>query len=214
MEDGRIYCLVERDAVSEVDGITFDLTTTAYHLLIASGSTAKSLSIGEHGPNRVASRNPILFTENPEDITEADPKLSRTLLLLHGSFMIVSWIGTSIIGVFAARYFKTIWRGNQIFGKDIWFFIHQASMSTTWVLTISAVIIIWIDLGEWKNSAHSLLGIITTSLCFIQPFAAFFRPKPTDEARPISNFMHALVVSLNLHGCCFLHQKRVTLSQH
>lgn len=191
-----IYCLVERDPISEVDGITFNLVSTPYHLLISSGPTAGALSIGGHGVNRVASSNSFLFTENPVEITPADPKYSRILLLLHGSFMIISWIGTSIIGIFSARYFKTIWKGKKAFGLDIWFFIHQASMSTTWILTISAVVIIWVDIGEWKNSPHSLLGIITLGLCFIQPLASVFRPKPTDEARPIFNFMHSSVGKL------------------
>ena len=115
------------------------------------------------------------------------------MLLIHASFMIFAWIGTTSIGVFAARYFKKIWNGSKMFGKDTWFVVHQVAMSLTWVLTISAVIIIWVDVGEWRTSTHSVLGIIATVLCFIQPVTAFFRPSLTDEGRPVFNFMHGYV---------------------
>lgn len=193
-----IYCLVERDAVSEVNGVVFDLISHGYHLLIASGSTFNyELSIGYHDINRGASSHSILFTEdNPILIRLWNDKVSKTLILLHGSFMIVAWIGATTIGVFSARYMKTLWVGKQVFGKDIWFVVHQVAMSLTWILTIAAVIIIWIDVGEWRTSTHSLLGIIATALCFIQPLTAFFRPAPNDEARPIFNFMHGSVGKL------------------
>lgn len=168
-----------------------------YYLLLSSGSTASELSIGFHDLTHDASRSSILFTEdNPVIILSANNQPSRILLLLHGSLMIVAWIGATTIGVFSARYFKKIWSGKQIFGKDVWFIVHQVSMSLTWLLTISAVIIIWVDVGEWRTSTHSILGIIATSLCFIQPLTAFFRPAPDDEARPIFNFMHGSVGKL------------------
>lgn len=179
-----------------VDDMIFDLPTTAYYLLIASGATLTELSIGYHGSNRGASTSAILFTENAVDIGLATPKVSRTLLLIHASFMIVSWIGATSIGIFSARYCKTLWKGTKFFGKDAWFVVHQIAMTSTWVLTISSVIIIWIDVGDWKTSTHSVLGIISSALCFIQPISAFFRPAPTDDARPIFNFMHGSVGKL------------------
>lgn len=164
---------------------------------MASGSTAAELSIGYHDINRDASKESILFSEdNPMDIAPMNKQTSQTLLLLHGIFMIVAWIGATSIGVFSARYMKKIWVGPKLFGKDIWFIVHQVAMSLTWVLTISAVVIIWVDVGEWRTSTHSLLGIIATVLCFIQPLTAFFRPAPNDDARPIFNFMHGSVGKL------------------
>lgn len=175
----------------------FDLTSESFHLLIASGSTVSPLSIGFHDINKGASIEKVVFTEdNPVNLLPVNPQLSRNMLLIHGSFMIVAWIGATSIGVFSARFFKKIWSGKQLFGKDIWFIVHQVSMSLTWLLTISAVVIIWIDVGEWKTSPHSVLGIIATTLCFIQPLTAFFRPAPDDEARPIFNFMHGSVGKL------------------
>lgn len=177
--------------------MTFNLVNESYHLLISSGSTASELSIGYHDINRDVSRDSILFTEdNPVIIRPVNQQPSQTLLLLHGSFMIVAWIGATSIGVFSARYMRRIWIGPKLFGKDIWFIVHQVLMSLTWVLTISAVVIIWVDLGEWRTSTHSLLGIIATVLCFIQPLSAFIRPAPDHNSRPIFNFMHGSVGKL------------------
>jgi hypothetical protein len=187
---------VERDPLTVIDDMSFDLTNKAYFLLIASGSTSTELSIGYHGGSRGASNSSIRFTEEGVSIDLANPKVSRTLLLIHASFMIVSWIGATSIGVFSARYFKTLWKGTKLFGKDAWFVIHQIAMTSTWILTIAGIIIIWIDVGEWRTSTHSVLGIIASVLCFIQPITAFFRPAPTDEARPIFNFMHGSVGKL------------------
>lgn len=198
IEDGTIYCRVERDSVSRIDDINFNLVTTPYHLLMASGSTAApELSVGYHNINKAASKYLIRFREdNPLIIEVRNQQPSKTYVLIHGSLMIVSWIFATSIGVFAARFMKKLWAGEKAFGMDIWFLIHRSSMALVWCLTIAAVIIIWIDVGEWKTSTHSVLGIIATSLCFIQPFPTFFRPKPDDEARPIFNFMHGLVGKL------------------
>lgn len=194
VENGVIHCLVERDAISEVDGITFDLINDSHHLLIASGSEAEETSIGFHNINQGASENAVRFTESVVTITIVTD--SKTLLKLHGSFMVVAWVGATSIGVFSARFLKKFNLRQEIFGKAIWFVVHQVSMSLTWLLTIAGVAIIWIDVGTWKTSTHSVLGIIATVLCFIQPLTAFFRPAPDDEARPIFNFMHGSVGKL------------------
>ena len=194
--DGSIYCLVEREAISFIDEMEFNLINDSFHLLIASGSTAAELSIGYHDINRAVSESSFNFASNEPMIFKPRKQPSKTLVLVHGSLMVVSWIGATSIGVFSARFMKKLWAGKKAFGKDVWFIVHQVSMSLTWALTISAVIIIWVDVGEWRTSTHSVLGIIATSLCFIQPLTAFFRPAPNDDARPIFNFMHGSVGKL------------------
>lgn len=46
---------------------------------------------------------------------------SKLFIHLHGSFMIVSWIGLASLGIVLARYYKSTWVGSSLFGKDIWF---------------------------------------------------------------------------------------------
>lgn len=194
IDNGAIYCRVERDAISEVDGVTFNLTSQAYYLLFVSGPTTSELSIGYHGTNPGRSRDAIRFDEdNPIIIRTDDSLTSHALVDVHGSFMMFSWIGATCIGVLVARYMQKLWTGKHVFGKDIWFIVHQTAMSMTWLLTIASVTIIWIDVGEWRTSTHSILGNIATVLCFIQPLTVFFKPSHDDDSRPIFNFLYGSV---------------------
>lgn len=173
------------------------MTTNQYYLLLASGSSAGELSVGYHDLIKMSTNRAALFKAGEGDIFDARVVgTSKSLIMIHGIFMIIAWILCTSFGIFSARFGKKLFSGRQMFGKDIWFVIHQFCMSVTWILVISAVIIIWIDVGEWRTSTHSVLGIISAVLCFIQPISAFFRPAPNDDARPIFNFMHGSVGKL------------------
>lgn len=188
--EGVIYCRVERDVISNIDNMIFDLEKEEYHLLIASGSTASELSIGYHDINRGASTHALRFTAEPKTVKAVNEQPSKALVLIHGSFMIVAWIGATSTGVSSARYLKQLWIGKKLFGKDIWLTVHQVSMSLTWLLTILAIVIMWIDVIEWRTSMHSILGIIATILCFTQPLTAYFRSAPDDSMHPFFNLVH------------------------
>ena len=73
-------------------------------------------------------------------------------------------------------------------------------MSTAWLSTIIAIIIIFIDrktdplkLESIQENAHSVIGLICAILAFIQPFMAFARPGPDSPKRWIFNISHFLV---------------------
>lgn len=196
IENGAIYCLVEREATTQIEGIEFDLTTQKFYLLLATGNEVTANSISYHGPTtRSISPNSVAFKDGAYEILGAN-EASRLMIALHGSFMAVAWIALTSIGIITARYFKTLLGDVKIAKKDIWFRIHQVCMSMTLLLTIAAITIIWIDVGAWRSSWHSIVGIITASLCFVQGFLSIFRPSPTDPARPVFNFMHGSVGKL------------------
>lgn len=70
--DGVFHCLVERDAVSQIGGLTFDLPNEAYYLLIATGTTVSETGISSHG-SRVASSSSFRFIEEiPEETTTTE----------------------------------------------------------------------------------------------------------------------------------------------
>lgn len=180
-----IYCEVDRIPLSTVRGVQFDLINAKHFLLIASGHGLFENSVGTHDIGRQSSNRAYLLTE--VGVVTADV---RILLMVHGSFMIVSWIGAASIGIFMPRYFKQTWTNSKSFGKDVWFLWHISCMLTTWILTISAFVIIFIEIGEWRTSAHSILGTITTVLCFLMPIGAVLRPGPNATNRPLFNFLH------------------------
>ncbi|ALC41304.1 CG8399 [Drosophila busckii] len=187
MVDGVIYCKVQREPMTVVQGRSFDLRNGVYHMLVASGSSLKENSVGYHDIGRLPSANPINLA-----VVQDLGGSSMLLVRLHGAFMIAAWIGTTSLGIIFARYFKQTWVGSQTCGKDQWFAWHRMLMVTTWTLTIVAYILIWVELKRAVWHAHSIIGLITVILCFIQPIGALFRPGPNDKKRPYFNWGHWL----------------------
>lgn len=187
--DGVIYCKVERDAVSVVEGQTIDLINNKYHLLVATGLSLRENSVSYHDIGRAASASPASLA-----VVGNLAGASVLLLRLHGAFMIIAWIGTASIGILMARYFKQTWVGSQLCGKDQWFAWHRMFMVLTWLLTIAGFIIIFVEIKGWSSvdNPHAILGCITTFLCFIQPIGAAFRPAPNSKRRPFFNWGHWL----------------------
>lgn len=111
-----IYCQVERDPVTVINGMRFDLPKQSYFLLLASGSGVRPTTVDYHDIVRLASAQSLRLSE-----VSSVAGRSKLLLRLHGAFMIVAWIGTASIGILLARYFKQTWVGSSACGKDIWF---------------------------------------------------------------------------------------------
>ncbi|XP_034476128.1 putative ferric-chelate reductase 1 homolog isoform X2 [Drosophila innubila] len=185
--DGVIYCKVQRDPLTVVQGRSFDLKNGAYHMLVASGTGLKENSVGFHNIGFLPSSSPINLA-----VVQELGGSSMLLVRLHGAFMIAAWIGTTSLGIIFARYFKQTWVGSQTCGKDQWFAWHRMLMVTTWSLTVAAYILIWVELKRAVWHAHSIIGLITVILCFIQPIGALFRPGPNDKMRPYFNWGHWL----------------------
>lgn len=129
-----IYCQVERQPVSIINGIKFDLAKHSYFLLLASGSGLRATTVDYHDIVRLASQQALKLSE----VANVEGK-SKVLLRLHGAFMITAWIGTASIGILLARYFKQTWVGSSLCGKDIWF-------------SVSAAEVIEIRFNHFKNS--------------------------------------------------------------
>lgn len=185
--DGKIYCKVQRNIVTTVQGKMFDLMNNQYNIMLALGKSVKDNGAGYHDIGRIVSGQSIVLSE-VQDLSGS----STLLLRLHGAFMITAWIGTTSLGILLARYFKQTWVGSTTCGKDQWFAWHRICMVTTWSLTIAAFVLIFVELRGWSTHPHAILGVITTVLCFIQPIAAIFRPGPNDKKRPIFNWLHWL----------------------
>ncbi|XP_070495050.1 putative ferric-chelate reductase 1 homolog [Chironomus tepperi] len=184
--DGRIYCKVQRIPESVVRGVTFDLVNSNYYLLLAGGMPIGPTGVGMHA-NEGVSHARILLTE-PQIVDVETSK--NPLKLTHGALMIISWIGLSSIGIVVARYFKKTWPDTKLGGKDPWFIWHSVCMGLTFVLTIAGFITIFVYCGEWRTSAHAIMGCIVLAFTVIQPIGAMFRPDPNDAARPLFNWFH------------------------
>lgn len=169
--DDRIYCKVKRIPESTVRGYTFDLMNEKYYLLLATGVNINLESVEKHDQEAISYSTVLLTVPENVDIDSS----TSPLILVHGSFMIVSWIGLASVGIVLARYFKKSWPNKTICGQDIWFIWHVLCMLLTWVLTIAGFIIIFVYLGRWSQSAHAVMGCIVLALAVIHPIGAVFR---------------------------------------
>lgn len=69
-------------------------------------------------------------------------------------------------------------------------------MFLTVVLSISGGVLIYIYSGgivTGPGETHAWLGFITSTLAFLQPIGALFRPHPDSSRRPIFNWLHWLM---------------------
>lgn len=190
--NGLLYCNFSQPANYVINTAPFNLNES-YYLLMAKGRVAGQNTIQDHSDEFV-SEDKVNLAEN--GIFAAVE--SRILKQLHGSFMVTAWLISASIGVMLPRYMKKTWVGKQLMGKDMWFALHRGLMVFSWTLTVTAFILIFVDIGGWVNdpiseNPHPLIGCITTGLAFIQPFMAAMRPLPSSPKRYIFNWAHLFV---------------------
>jgi ABC-type Mn2+/Zn2+ transport system permease subunit len=80
-----------------------------------------------------------------------------------------------------AQSFLDWLQGLQLFGKELWFPLHQACMGLALILSLVGLIPMLVDKGVKpmaEGLAHAIVGIIAVALAFVQPVLAFFRCAP------------------------------------
>ncbi|XP_067342901.1 putative ferric-chelate reductase 1 isoform X2 [Channa argus] len=159
-----------------------------YYLLFAYGSSNSAGQIQIHSRTFTSS--------NKVDISKAEAAATETetpaIVKAHGALMLISWMTTGTLGMIVARYLKHMAKGQQMFGKDVWFLVHVPVMCLTVAATIIAFIIIFVYGEGWAGGAHPVLGCLVMILSFIQPIVAFFRCGPQDSMRFVFNWTHSL----------------------
>ncbi|XP_032675276.1 putative ferric-chelate reductase 1 homolog isoform X2 [Odontomachus brunneus] len=188
-KDDVIYCKFRRDKLTAVQGRTYDLVNTPYHLLVVAGTKLRSNGVDFHDLVYLGTS----VSKKLSDVGEWTAA-SDILIRVHGALMLASWIGTASIGMLLARYYRQTWVNSQLCGKDHWFAWHRFFMVLTWSMTIAAFVIIFVELGTWSSATiHASVGLATTILCFIQPFMAAMRPHPGAPRRALFNWVHWFV---------------------
>ncbi|XP_020280985.1 putative ferric-chelate reductase 1 homolog isoform X2 [Pseudomyrmex gracilis] len=189
VKDDMIYCKFRRDKLTTLQGRTYDLVNTPYHLLVAAGDNLRGNGVDFHSLAYLGTSTSKRLSDVGEWTAASD-----LLIRLHGALMLASWIGTASIGMLLARYYRQTWVNSQLCGKDHWFAWHRFFMVLTWSMTIAAFVIIFVELGTWSTETfHASFGLATTILCFIQPFMAAMRPHPGAPRRALFNWAHWFV---------------------
>ena len=98
--------------------------------------------------------------------------------------------------MFLSKYLNYVFQAHKIFGADVWFRAHQASMGLTVLLSLAGLVPILIDrkLSPIVDKKyHPLVGLATLVVAFIQPFIGYFRPSKDHQFRPIFKLFHTFL---------------------
>ena len=181
-------------------GVNYDLSQP-YFIHLAKGPIEiktidnKPTAVLEQHTHRMSTSEKILLNQTNDHDSSADHK--STLVKIHASLMVVAWMFFAEIGTFTAGYFRTR------FPEDAgvyWFHIHTITMSVTWVLSVSSVLVMFIGTGfdafvpeRLKRNPHAAVGAAAIIFTFIQPIMGFLRPAPHSKKRRAFNIIHAIV---------------------
>ncbi|XP_067657072.1 ferric-chelate reductase 1-like isoform X2 [Haliotis asinina] len=196
VNDGIFECSFLRQTDGHGDVKLFNLTQD-WHLMFAHGKATAGFRKLPHviSPAVTSSLVDLQATSSA-----GTTHLIYPLVQVHGCLMSIAWLMFASIGLVIARYFKPMWPDKDIRGLKVWFQIHRMCLGLTFVATIAAFIIIFIEAqgyshinGEDYKKSHPILGILVTALVIINPVMAYLRPGPSSEGRPLFNWAHFLV---------------------
>ncbi|ESN96445.1 hypothetical protein HELRODRAFT_189243 [Helobdella robusta] len=194
-----------------------------YYLLYATGGiqpNANDQLLAYHN-SRFASSSALNLTDFAVT-SVGSSKVSNSLIKAHGILMVIAWLMCASTGMLLPRYFKSAWKDSKLCKQAVWFRLHQVMMSSVFILTSIAFIIIFCERMGYASStlgidsAHPPLGIIVMILVFLnlnnsqhsnsqlnnsrvnnsslqQPFMSLFRCAPTHKNRWLFNIAHLLV---------------------
>ncbi|KAG8555937.1 hypothetical protein GDO81_017867 [Engystomops pustulosus] len=162
--------------------------SSSYYVFLVSGPSNADGKIQKHTKVVISSHKVDLSTTT--SVTTSNSGTS-SVVLGHGSLMLIAWMTTGSIGMIMARYMKSA-AGKPFLGKAAWFQVHFFLMILTVILTMIAFIMVFVNVAGWSGGVHPVLGCIVMILSFFQPFAALFRPDPKHERRFIFNFGHGI----------------------
>ncbi|XP_044033181.1 putative ferric-chelate reductase 1 [Siniperca chuatsi] len=151
-----------------------------------------------HGPSsngQIQFHTGTFISTDKVDISR--PQLVRKagwphIIKAHGALMLIAWMTTGSLGMMVARYLKGVAKGQNMWGKDVWFLVHVAVMNVTVAATIIAFILSFSYVKAWSGGAHPVLGCLVMSLSVLQPIMALLRCEPQHPLRFLFNWPHAL----------------------
>ncbi|XP_052832488.1 putative ferric-chelate reductase 1 isoform X2 [Octopus bimaculoides] len=191
-DDGLMTCNFTRDNVMNNSKI-FDIGQKQWYLLVAAGPVKDGFVKRKH-TFTATSNSRIDFLKQDLVVSEE----SEILTHLHGVSMIVAWVFFGSVGIFAARYSKSI--NKKLCKIMLWFQLHRTFMVLAMLLTILGFILIFIqNEGEYSElhstsaKAHPIIGIIVTIFVIVNPILGYFRPGKDHPKRIYFNWVHSMI---------------------
>jgi len=178
-------------------GENYDLSQ-AYFLQVAKGPVRnknKNRIELQYHDKRMTTQEKVFLNQTYNHDTPIDYK--RTLIKIHASLMVIAWMFCAEIGTFTAGYFRSRFTENA---GVYWFHIHAVTMSATWVLSMSSVLVMFIGTGfdafspeRLSRNPHAAVGLAAIIFTFVQPIMGFLRPGPYSSKRRIFKYIHTTI---------------------
>ncbi|CAH3148519.1 unnamed protein product, partial [Pocillopora meandrina] len=192
-EGGMVKCRISRDINPGIANLRN--LSQLWFLLGAVGDGDGEINYhGRSDDARQSTGSRVNVTSlSPSDASGGDSGINN--IIVHGALMTLAWILFAFVGLFIARYMRQAWEPRELLGKKAWFTVHRTLMTTTVLLTIAGIIVIFVHKKEWSSNAgaHPYLGIIVLAFAIAQPIMAAFRPHPGEPRRNIFNWAHRCV---------------------
>ncbi|TKR92611.1 hypothetical protein L596_007233 [Steinernema carpocapsae] len=157
----------------------------------------------------------VLMAAKPsEQLSDETPKTSSLisheqkwlLTKIHGIAFIFAWFLFVPVAVGGARYCKNYLTQYTPMGLRVWYHAHRTLNLIAVALMIVGLTTIFIahewrwlgpQIGGKKNTSatayHTMFGILSVLLAWIQPFNSLFRCNPSHRLRSLFNWSHRLL---------------------
>ncbi|XP_070495910.1 putative ferric-chelate reductase 1 homolog isoform X2 [Chironomus tepperi] len=191
IENHHLYCNIEYDNASNSSHVKFSYKRRFF--MISTGTDLDENSLKYVEFSRV-SLSQMSLSEH-----KSFTKPSRVLLQLHGSIMIIAWLGCCALSTLFPMHYKKCFRTRSIFGKDVWFGMHMILNISTVVLWIIAFAIILYDRGGFvAPNPHWIFAIVAMLFSIGQFIYGYLRPRPLTTAREYFKLFHWFGANMTL----------------
>jgi len=129
-----------------------DLGYRNYHILLASGAYDERTKIKGIHTEKISSLHPVSLAQTGHIKSLG----SHILIRIHGSLMIVIWIGLVTLSILLARYYKNEWSDSKLNDTAVWFVVHRAFMLMAWFGSIIAVIFAYMYTETYHPVSYQL----------------------------------------------------------
>lgn len=108
--------------------------------------------------------------------------------------MIFAWIFLVSTAIIMPRYYKYLFRPQKICGAQAWLVLHVPVMIFAAIINLVSLLVIlseknwkWIDPACTVEFVHSIFGIVSIGLLYLQIFLGLIRPKSKKDPETVSS---------------------------
>jgi len=218
-EGSALYCkfyiqaIFERTPTNQAQTYKYNLFTTEYHLVMATGD-----DLIEEG--KVTKKGNLLVHRDTRYSSGGSYHLGKRfepngrqikILEVHGILLVICWFYFLPMGIFVGRYMKETSRNYVMCGTKVWRFVHVMCMSTAGMLMLAALgchvagRLGWYEAG--KNKFHIYSGwFVNLSAIFLVITGYQLTKENLTEGFDFNEYFHGLLAHVSyLYGLLIIY---------